>query len=60
LPPGEGEFPLDEILAVVPIEQPVSLEVPMDRRREAGASAQERARVVVEAAQKLLAREQRA
>jgi sugar phosphate isomerase/epimerase len=58
--PGEGEFPLDDILAAVPAGQTVSLEVPTDRLRNAGVSASERARLVVDATRKLLARERRA
>jgi sugar phosphate isomerase/epimerase len=57
LPPGQGEFPLSEILAVVPAGQPVSLEVPMDQLRSRGLAAAARARLVVDAARTLLARQ---
>jgi sugar phosphate isomerase/epimerase len=55
LAPGEGEFPLAEILALAPSGRAVSLEVPDARRREAGEPAETRARRVVEATRRLLA-----
>jgi sugar phosphate isomerase/epimerase len=55
LPPGEGEFPLAEILALAPAGRPVSLEVPSQRLREEGASAAARAERAVNATRRLLA-----
>jgi sugar phosphate isomerase/epimerase len=53
--PGEGELPLREILAVVPAEVVIGLEVPMRSRAEAGVATEERARQCVEGARELLA-----
>ncbi|MDB5447244.1 MAG: hypothetical protein JWQ97_2561 [Phenylobacterium sp.] len=58
LPPGEGEFPLRELLALVPADFPVSLEAPSERWRAQGLSAHERARRVVDATRRLLAEAQ--
>lgn len=55
--PGEGELPLREILAVVPSDVVIGLEVPMRSRAEAGESAEEQARRCVEAANTLLENE---
>jgi sugar phosphate isomerase/epimerase len=55
LPPGEGEFPLREILPLVPGHLPISLEVPTQRWRAEGMDAEQRARRVVEATRRLLA-----
>lgn len=55
LPPGEGEFPLAELIAIAPAALPISLEVPTQRWRDAGIPASERARRVVDAARRLLA-----
>ncbi len=54
LAPGEGEFPLSQFLQAVPRACPISLEVPMNRRRNRGESAVERARVLQAAARKTL------
>jgi sugar phosphate isomerase/epimerase len=51
LPPGRGELPLCELLAALPEDATLSVEVPM----ESGAPAQDRARVIFEAAQELFA-----
>jgi sugar phosphate isomerase/epimerase len=42
LPPGEGELPLAEALAVLPKDVVVSLELPMLSRAEAGEGPRER------------------
>jgi sugar phosphate isomerase/epimerase len=52
--PGEGEFPLREILAVLPPGVVIGLEVPMRSRAEAGEPTRERARRCVAAARRLL------
>lgn len=54
LPPGEGAFPLRELLAVTPADVVVGLEVPMDGLRDAGVSAEDRAARVFAATRKLL------
>ena len=53
--PGEGELPLREIIAVLPPEVVIGLEVPMLSRAEAGEPTEERARRCVRAARELLA-----
>jgi sugar phosphate isomerase/epimerase len=55
LAPGEGAFPLNELLDIVADDQPLCLEVPCERLRVEGVSAYERARRVVEATRRLLA-----
>jgi sugar phosphate isomerase/epimerase len=55
--PGEGEFPLREILAVVPPDVVIGLEVPMRSRAEEGESSEMRSRRCVEAARNFLDRE---
>jgi sugar phosphate isomerase/epimerase len=42
LPPGEGELPLSEFLAVLPKHTPMGVEVPMLARAEAGIGPRER------------------
>jgi sugar phosphate isomerase/epimerase len=54
LPPGEGTFPLAEILALAPAGRAVSLEVPGERRRAAGMAAEVRAQRAVDAARRFL------
>jgi sugar phosphate isomerase/epimerase len=56
LPPGEGELPLAEMLAALPHDRVVGLEVPMLSRAEAGVSAYDRILPCVENARALLAR----
>lgn len=56
LPPGEGAFPLDEILPLAPPGRPVSLEIPNERLRAEGVSPLLRARRAVDATRRLLAR----
>jgi sugar phosphate isomerase/epimerase len=53
--PGEGELPLAEMLAALPEDRVVGLEVPMLSRAEAGISAYERLLPCVESARALLA-----
>jgi sugar phosphate isomerase/epimerase len=52
--PGEGELPLLEILAALPLDVVVGLEVPMRSRAEAGESTRARAQRCVQAARALL------
>ncbi len=54
--PGEGELPLAEMLAALPGDCVVGLEVPMLSRAEAGVSAYDRLLPCVESARALLAR----
>jgi sugar phosphate isomerase/epimerase len=54
LPPGEGELPLSEIIAVVPPDVVIGLEVPMRSRAEAGEPTAERVRRCVAAARDLM------
>ena len=53
--PGAGELPLAEILAAVPHDIPVGLEVPMLSRALAGESTEDSARRCVQGARALLA-----
>lgn len=52
--PGEGEFPLAELLAAAPEGLPISLEVPLERFRAMGRSPLERAAMVVAAARAVM------
>jgi sugar phosphate isomerase/epimerase len=52
--PGEGEVDLAGLLARFP-ELPLSLEVPADRLRDAGVSADARARRAIDCARTVLA-----
>jgi len=52
--PGEGEFPLADIVAAIPSGVTVGIEVPQRSRREAGVSAGERARMAVAGTRALL------
>jgi sugar phosphate isomerase/epimerase len=54
--PGEGELPLAEMLAALPGDRVVGLEVPMRSRAEAGVSAYDRLLPCVQSARALLAR----
>jgi sugar phosphate isomerase/epimerase len=54
--PGEGELPLAEMLAALPGDRLVGLEVPMLSRAEAGVSAYDRLLPCVQSARALLAR----
>jgi sugar phosphate isomerase/epimerase len=53
--PGEGELPLGEILAALPKDRIVSLEIPMRERALAGAGPRERMAAALEASRRLLA-----
>lgn len=55
LAPGKGELPLLDILAALPRDQVIGLEVPMLAEAQAGIGPQERLAPCVEAARKLLA-----
>lgn len=52
--PGDGELPLRDILAALPPDVPIGLEVPMLTRASAGESTEERARRCVRGARDLL------
>lgn len=56
LPPGEGALPLGELLAVLPRDVPVSLEIPQRALAEAGVPASERLAACLAAAERLLSR----
>jgi sugar phosphate isomerase/epimerase len=53
--PGEGELPLHDILAVVPSDVVIGLEIPMRSRAEAGEPTEQRVRRCVAGARALLA-----
>ena len=53
--PGTGELPLRDILAALPRDLVVGIEVPLLREARAGVGPHERLRPCVEAARKLLA-----
>jgi sugar phosphate isomerase/epimerase len=54
--PGEGTFPLVDILAAIPEDVTIGLEVPNLARQRRGLSGTERAREAIDAAQSVLAR----
>jgi sugar phosphate isomerase/epimerase len=54
--PGEGSFPLVDIVAAIPEGVPVGLEVPNLARQQRGLSGAERAREAIAAARSVLAR----
>jgi hypothetical protein len=54
--PGEGELPLVDMLAALPDDRVVGLEIPMRSRAEAGVSAYDRLLPAVQSARALLAR----
>ena len=56
LPPGQGELPLLELLAAVPTDVIVGLEIPMLREAEAGIGPKERLSGGIQATRDLLAR----
>lgn len=49
LPPGEGEFPISDIVLLLPEDRCFNIEVPMDRRRDAGIDALARAKILFKA-----------
>jgi sugar phosphate isomerase/epimerase len=55
LSPGEGDFPLEEMLALVPDRRAVSIEVPCQSLRAQGLTPEERARRAVDATRRFLA-----
>jgi sugar phosphate isomerase/epimerase len=55
MPPGEGELPLVDMLAALPDDRVVGLELPMRSRAEAGESAYDRLQPCVTSARALLA-----
>jgi sugar phosphate isomerase/epimerase len=52
--PGEGELPLAEFVAALPADVPISLEVPMLAKAQAGVGPYDRLRPAVDAAQALI------
>lgn len=56
LPPGDGEFPLLEILGMTPEGMPLALEVPQEALFLSGVSVLERARLAVDGARRLFDR----
>jgi sugar phosphate isomerase/epimerase len=56
LPPGEGELPLAAMLAALPDDRVVGLEIPMRSHAEGGVSAYDRLLPCVQKARALLAR----
>jgi hypothetical protein len=50
MPPGEGVFPLRELLTLIPTDRCLSMEAPMERPRLAGQDALARARTLAAAA----------
>jgi len=54
LPPGQGVFPLEELLRALPPAAAVDVEVPMPRLAAQGVSAVQRARLAVEGARNLV------
>jgi sugar phosphate isomerase/epimerase len=54
LPPGDGEFPLREILALTPPGMAISLEVPQEKARLRGVSVLERCRRSVDGMRRLI------
>jgi len=54
LPPGEGEFPLVELLALVPQGMPISLEVPQEPAMLLGVSVLERCRRAVDGMRRVI------
>lgn len=52
--PGEGEFPLPEILSIVPADIIIDVEVPLRAHQQRGFDALERARLAVNGARSLL------
>jgi sugar phosphate isomerase/epimerase len=55
LPPGEGEFPLLELLEIAPADLPISLEVPQEPARQAGVDVATRCARAVDGMRRLLA-----
>jgi sugar phosphate isomerase/epimerase len=54
--PGQGELPLEEVLALLPRDIVISAEVPLRSLREEGLTTAERARRIIEPSRDLLAR----
>jgi sugar phosphate isomerase/epimerase len=55
LPPGMGEFPLGDLIAVLPNQLPIGVEAPSNALRDQGWSAADRARRAVAATRDVLA-----
>jgi sugar phosphate isomerase/epimerase len=53
--PGEGEFPLTDLMKVMPKEGVIYMEVPQRAAREAGVSARERARRAIDGIRNVIA-----
>ncbi|KPI09467.1 Xylose isomerase domain-containing protein TIM barrel [Actinobacteria bacterium OK074] len=54
--PGQGEFPLEEMLALLPPDVTVSAEVPLRSLEQAGVPPEERARRILDGSRRVLAR----
>jgi sugar phosphate isomerase/epimerase len=52
--PGQGEFPLREFVRALPPEVPIGVEVPLKSLKDKGVPARERARMVVDAARRII------
>lgn len=53
--PGDGQFPLEAFVAAVPADAILSVEVPLNRLRDAGVAPRERARLALAGARRVLA-----
>lgn len=56
LPPGEGELPLEALMAMMPAHVPVSIEIPQRALAQAGVPAADRLSACLAAAERLLLR----
>lgn len=54
--PGHGEFPLEEVLSLLPRDITISAEVPLRSLKQAGVPPEERARRILEGSRRVLAR----
>jgi len=60
MPPGEGEFPLVDLLGLIPPDMPISLEVPQEPDRLRGVSVLDRCRRAVDGMRRVIERSGRA
>jgi sugar phosphate isomerase/epimerase len=54
LPPGEGELPLHDFLRALPHDYPLSIEAPMNAKRDQGMNALERAKLLLAATRRVM------
>lgn len=54
--PGDGELPLREVVSLLPLDTVISAEVPLRRLQQAGVSPEDRARRILQASGRLVAR----